>query len=181
MFILPVLVGVVLFAAWVILQAIPYGWLYLALPLEHPIWSITLSLLLLVLIGVLERFGLLRRLIDGRTTLIVLVAVFLMIFLPFPRLYAVDALRVMMYHDQLQLLERQLRTRGVTPAVAVIPLDGFGNLASGVAYDPTGEILLPPARRSPAWTANAVDADELSVSGIEVRHVVGGYYAWFHP
>jgi hypothetical protein len=181
-FILPVLVGLVLFTAWVTLAALPYGWLYLLSPLLHPVWSIALALLLLALMGLLERLGLLQRLIDGRTMLIVLVALFLMIFLPFPRstisLKVVDALRVMMYHDDLQLLERQLRAKGVTPPIAVIAIDGFGSLASGVAYDPTGEILLSPDKRSAAWIAQS---GELSVDGLEVRHVVGSYYAWFHP
>jgi uncharacterized protein YhhL (DUF1145 family) len=180
--ILPVVIGLVLFTGWVTLFALPYGWLYLALPVGHPIWSVTISLLLLVLIGVLKRLGLLRRLIDGRTMLTVLVAVLLMIFLPFPKstisLKVVDALRVIMYHDQLQSLERQLRATGVSPPIAVIAIDGFGSLTSGVAYDPTGEILLSPDRRSAAWTAHA---GELSVDGLEARHVVGSYYAWFHP
>jgi hypothetical protein len=181
-FIVPVLVGLVLFSAWVTLWALPYGWLYLGLPLHYPIWSITISLLLIVLIGVLERLRLLQRLIDGRTMLIVLVAVFLMIFVPLPRstisLKVVDALRVMIYRHQLQLLEHQLRENGVTPPVAVIAIDGFGSLTSGVAYDPTGEILLSPNRRSAAWIAQA---GELSADGLEARHVVGSYYAWFHP
>jgi hypothetical protein len=181
-FIVPVLLGLVLFTVWVTLAALPYGWLYLLAPLVHPVWSIALALLLLALMGVLERLGLLQRLIDGRTMLIVLVALFLTIFLPFPKSTisqkVVDAIRVMMYRDDLQLLERQLRAKGVVPPIAVIPIDGFGSLASGVAYDPTGEILLRPDKRSAAWIAQS---GELSVDGLDVRHVVGSYYAWFHP
>jgi hypothetical protein len=58
-------------------------------------------------------------------------------------------------------------------------IDGLGSLASGLVYDPSGEIALPPNQRSKAWT-DGPGATELGIDRLEVHHIFGPYYQWFH-
>jgi hypothetical protein len=52
-------------------------------------------------------------------------------------------------------------------------------MTSGIAFDPTGEIVLPSNKRSQAWMA-AAGQTELGVEELQARHIVGDYYSWFH-
>ncbi len=73
----------------------------------------------------------------------------------------------------------ELRRKGVSPAIAVIGIEGFGSLTFGIALDPTGEIAVARDKRSKAWTEVAAST-ELSIEGMEAHHIVGDYYSWFH-
>jgi hypothetical protein len=57
--------------------------------------------------------------------------------------------------------------------------NGFGSLTSGLVYDPSGEIALPPNQRSKSWT-DGPGATELGIDKLEVHHIFGPYYHWFH-
>jgi len=52
-------------------------------------------------------------------------------------------------------------------------------MTSGIAYDPSGEIMLPADRRSAGWKAS-VGQSELGVTDFQARPIVGAYYSWFH-
>ncbi len=52
-------------------------------------------------------------------------------------------------------------------------------MASGIAYDPSGETALPMAQQSAEWQASASDT-ELGIGSTEVRRNFGSYYCWFH-
>ena len=91
-----------------------------------------------------------------------------------------NLIEVVTYRGALQQQVLDLTRQGISPTVAEIAVDGFGSLTTGIAYDPTGEILLPKGQQSAQWKAVA-DRTELGVDGLEARHIVGGYYRWFHP
>jgi hypothetical protein len=83
------------------------------------------------------------------------------------------------YRGALLRQADELKRRDVSPAVAAIAIDGFGSMTSGIALDPTGEILLKPEKRSRQWTATAGET-ELGVEDLQARHIIGEYYWWLH-
>lgn len=86
--------------------------------------------------------------------------------------------QVVAYQHALRQQADLLYQNGYTP-VAVMPLDGFGSMTSGIAYDPTGEILLPAGQRSKSWWAVAGQTD-LAAADLEAWPIMGSYYSWFH-
>lgn len=178
---LPLLVSLALFAVCVAVFAIPGAWLLLAiLYVEHSrIMTAAAALLLVTVVFVFWR----RHWISGAAMLIGISLVAVSATVPVPAdsisRRAADLVGVMRYYRIVQDQLEEQKKNGVSPAVAVIPIDGFGSMTSGIAYDPTGEILLPPASRSKSWVATAGQT-ELGLEGLEARHIVGNYYSWFH-
>jgi hypothetical protein len=178
----PAAVALAVFALWVAVLAIP-GALLLVLIIPM-ILSITVTVcgllgVALVLIAVFWR----HHRISGVAMLAGFIAVGLLACEPtVPRSVsgqAADLAQVLWYRDALIDQEVRLQNKGVKPAVAVLALDGFGSLTSGIALDRTGEIMLPASKRSKAWVATAGQT-ELGVDSLEARHVFGDYYSWFH-
>ncbi len=73
-------------------------------------------------------------------------------------------------------------------AAAALPNDGGPRFAwretdeyddenDGYAYDPSGQILLPRAARSPAWQ-HRVEGTLFAKECWHAQHVVGAYYRW---
>jgi hypothetical protein len=63
---------------------------------------------------------------------------------------------------------------GPAPRVAVIMTDTAFMMASGLAYDDSDQLGLPPAERSKEWVAHAQGADCWRAS-----RLVGHYYKWW--
>jgi hypothetical protein len=178
----PLLVSLVLFAASVAVIAIPGAWLLFAvLYLESPAVAFTMAALFVFLTVF---FFWRRHWVSGVTMLIGVLLVAVAMTLPVPARSlsrkAADLVSVVCYYRTLQHQLKELEKRGESPVVAVVSVDGFGSMTNGIAYDPTGEILLPPARRSKSWTATAGQT-ELGSDGLEARSIIGNYYSWFHP
>jgi hypothetical protein len=93
--------------------------------------------------------------------------------------WAANVLKVIYYHHDLQQSYAEAKNSGETLPVGQAGIDGFGSLTSGLVYDPSGEIALPPNQRSKAWT-DVPGATELGIDRLEVHHIVGPYYQWFH-
>jgi hypothetical protein len=93
--------------------------------------------------------------------------------------WAANALKVIYYHDDLQHSYWEAKKSGQTSPVGQVYTDGFGSLTSGLAYDPSSEIVLPPNQRSKSW-ADGPGATELGIDKLEVHHIFGSYYQWFH-
>jgi hypothetical protein len=93
--------------------------------------------------------------------------------------WAADLADVAYYYSDLSRMADDSRREGQSPVIAVLDIDGFGSLTSGLAFDPSGEIMLPAARRSKEWTAVGGET-ELSIESMSARHVIGSYYAWSH-
>ncbi len=177
----PLLVSLVLFAASVAASAIPGAWLFLViLYVVNP--GITIAAATLPLIMVVFVFWW-RHWISGAAMLIGIFLVAVSATVPAPAdsisRRAADLVDVVRYYRVVQGQLQDLENSGASPAVAVIPIDGFGSMTRGIAYDPTGEILLPPASRSKSWVATAGQT-ELGLEGLEARHIIGNYYSWFH-
>ena len=175
------LVALTLLAIWIAILAIPGALLFVMLvPLSFPKTSITLGALFFV--GVITLCWLRRwRIVIGSLTGLVIAILLSEIPTParsFSR-WVADVADVAYYHAGLQRLADGSRRKGESPPIGVLALDGFGSLTSGLALDPSGEIILPANRRSRAWTAVGGQT-ELGVESMEARHILGSYYAWFH-
>lgn len=175
------LVALTLLAIWIAILAIPGALLFVMLvPLSFPRASIAIGTLFLV--GFITLCWLRRwRIVFGSLTGIVIAILLSAIPTPacsFSR-WVADVADVAYYHAVLQRLADGSRRRGESPPIGVLALDGFGSLTSGLALDPSGEIILPANRRSGAWTAVGGQT-ELGVERMEARHILGSYYAWFH-
>ena len=72
-----------------------------------------------------------------------------------PAEWTAELAQLVFYRGTLLRQADELRRSGVSPAVAAVAIDGFGSMTSGIALDPTGEILLTPDKRSRQWTAAA--------------------------
>jgi hypothetical protein len=94
--------------------------------------------------------------------------------------WAANVLKVVYYHNDLQQSYAEAKNSGQASPLGQADVEGFGSLASGLVYDPSGEIALPPNRRSKAWT-DGPGATELGIDALEVHHIFGPYYHWFHP
>ena len=177
----PLLVSLALFAVCVAVFAIPGAWMLLAiLYVGYSGFSIAAAALLLVaVVFVFWR----RHWISGAAMLIGISLVAGSAIVPIPAdsisRKAAELVGVVCYYRIMQGQLEEQKKNGVSPAIAVISIDGFGSMTSGIAYDPTGEILLPPASRSKSWVATAGQT-ELGLEGLEARHIIGNYYSWFH-
>ena len=175
------LVAPTLLAIWIAILAVPGALLFvLFVPLSFPKVFITLGAL--VCVGFISLCWLRHwRVVSGIVTGVVIAILLSEIPMParsFAR-WAADLADVAYYHAVLQRLAEGSRRKGESPPIGVLALDGFGSLTSGLALDPSGEILLPVNRRSRAWTAVGGQT-ELGVESMEARHIFGSYYAWFH-
>jgi hypothetical protein len=61
-----------------------------------------------------------------------------------PAEWTAELAQLVFYRGTLLRQADELRRSGVSPAVAAVAIDGFGSMTSGIALDPTGEILLTP-------------------------------------
>jgi hypothetical protein len=177
----PLLVSAFCLLAWVLILAVPNAWLLVSLIIApSPIGAaVVVSLVALALVAVFWR----KRLASGIAMIVGFAVVYALCWpaqpLKAPATYLADLLRVTYYHRDLTRMADNERQRGITPALGVLDVDGFGSLTSGVAYDPTRELSRPPSLRSRAWAA-AANRSELGVPGLEARRIVGDYYVWFH-
>jgi len=80
-----------------------------------------------------------------------------------------DVAQLIYYRDVLPRQVAELQRNGASPAVAAIAVDGFGSMTSGIALDPTGEILLKPDRRSKSWMATAGQT-EIGIESLSTAH-----------
>jgi len=94
--------------------------------------------------------------------------------------WAANVIAVIRHRDELQSSFLESKREGQVPPVGQIGLDGFGSLGSGLAYDPSGEIALPMDKRSESWN-NERGLSELGLRSLQVHHIFGSYYHWFHP
>jgi hypothetical protein len=63
------------------------------------------------------------------------------------------------------------------PRFAWRETDEYDDGNDGYAYDPSGQILLPRAARSPSWQRR-VDGTPFAKECWHAQHVVGAYYRW---
>ena len=178
----PLSMALLLLAAWVAVLAIPGAFiltLFFLAPITIPGILVIALLLAVTLVTLFWR----RHWISGLTMCLGLLGVLLLATQPTvaasPALWVADVTHVLYYRGALLEQSRELRSKGVSPAVAAIAIDGFGSMTSGIAFDPTGEIVLPSNKRSQAWMA-AAGQTELGVEELQARHIVGDYYSWFH-
>lgn len=163
-------------ALWITLRAVPALWIYVV---EAPRFTATMFTAAVA--------GLFLALRGNRVTcgavLGAAVAALLVSTFPSPTrslsTWAADLADVFIYRGQLQRMSDESRRRGDSPPLAVIYLNGLGSWTYGLAFDPTGEILLPNATRSAAWVKSS-DRTDLSADSLSARHIVGAYYAWAH-
>jgi hypothetical protein len=177
----PLLIALALFGAWVAVLAVPGAWLLPAFVIAStPRTAIGAAS---AVAAAIVLFFWRRHWVSGAMMLagIILAVVASTVPMPAESLATRTAylVYVVRYHDVIEDQLKDLRKRGISPAVAVVSIDGFGSMTNGIAYDPTGEILLPPAKRSRSWMATAGET-ELGVDGLEARRIVGNYYSWFH-
>ena len=180
----PLVVTFLLLAFWVAVLAIP-GALLIVLLFVLGLLGTQIGLLigaLLLAAALIVPFWW-RHWISGLTMMAGLVLVILLASLPTfatsPAEWVAHLAQVVYYRPVLLQQAAELESKGLAPAVAGHGLDGFGSLTSGIALDPSGEILLPPDRRSQAWMATGGQT-ELAVRGMEAHHIIGNYYSWFH-
>ncbi len=93
--------------------------------------------------------------------------------------WTANVLKAIYYHRDLQQSYAKARNSRQISPLGQADIDGFGSLASGLVCDPSGEIALPPNQRSKAWT-DGPGATELGIDRLEVHHIFGPYYQWFH-
>jgi hypothetical protein len=177
----PLSVSFLLFMAWVALYALPGAWLLIAVvgatSPKTAVWFFVV--LCLVPVPLFWR----RHWFSGITMLVGVIAIFFMAAEPKPAdsfaRKAANVVHVLAYRSALQRQVEELQRQGISPTVVAIPIDGFGSMANGIAFDPTGEILLPAEKRSKSWLA-ATRQTELDIEALEARHILGNYYSWFH-
>jgi len=164
----------------VVVHAVPGAWLMIAV-FGGTSPKTALGLFVLVSLVFVPLFWH-RHWFSGITMLAGVVAIFFIAVEPAPAhslsRKAADFVHVLAYRSALQWQVQELQRQGISPAVVAIPIDGFGSMANGIAFDPTGEILLPAEKRSKSWLAAAAQT-ELVIEGLEARHIVGSYYSWF--
>jgi len=174
-------VALLLFFASVALLAVPNAVLTAAI-LEAALKNIAIALSALASLVLVLAFWR-RHWVSGLTMLAGLITVALLSTVPSPAGSvsgkAADLVHVVGCRAALQRQVEALRRQGTSPEVAVVVIDGFGGMASGVAFDPTGEILLPADKRSESWIA-VTQGTDLRSDTLQAWHVVGSYYAWFH-
>ena len=156
------------------LMAFPGAWLF-------ALWVTPGAVLLWVAICI---WSARRGKVEGAAMALVPPLLLVAVLLPNPAgsvsRWVADLVDVAMYRSALLTQVRAAPDRGGGPTIAVIGLDGFGSMTSGLAYDSSRGLDRPLEVRDPRWRA-ALERTELSVPGTEVRHVVGAYYSWFHP
>jgi len=178
---LPLAFACGLFALWVALIGVPGAWLFAVL-VYVPHVKTSIVILILIAIASVAAFWRYHR-VSGSVMAASLIALYLLIAVPTPgqsvARFVADLAQILYYRTTLQELARAPSSNGSRHSVVALEMDGFGSMTSGIAIDPTGEILLPPKKRSSAWR-EAAGETELDEETIEVRHIVGSYYSWFH-
>ena len=174
----PLSIALLLLAAWVAVLAIPGAFILATFLLAFIPIPVTLVLAATLVILFWRRHWL-----SGVTMCLGLLAVLLLATLPSvatsPARWIADVTHVIYYRGALLRQTRELRSKGVSPAVAVITIEGLGSVNSGIAFDPTGEIVLPQKKRSQAWMAAAGQTElGLGVEDLQARQIVGDYYSW---
>lgn len=180
----PLLVAFLLLAAWIALLAIPGAFLIaMLLALELLRSETALSISALVLAAALILLFWRHHWISGVAMVAGLTIALVLACEPSlstsPAQWTAGLARIVYYRSNLLRQAEELRKQGLSPTVACIVVDGFGSMTSGVALDPSGEILLPAEKRSQAWVATG-GKTELAVEDMEAHHVIGDYYVWFH-
>lgn len=180
--VMPLLLTLVLFAGYVASLAIPGAWLLLAICAAFIPPTLTeLGALVLGLSLIMWFWG--RHRVSGAAMLAGFIALFIAMSAPNEADSAANwtahLAQVAVYRNALQRQAAPVEDENKSASLAVLPLDGFGSMTNGIAFDSTGEIMLPPQARSTAWRAAAGRTD-LIADGLEVHHVIGDYYAWFH-
>jgi hypothetical protein len=176
--ILPACIALALLVIYAALISVPGGWLILEMLSRGtgPLWLVVLGSALVFLFWRRQR-------ISGIAMFASLAALSVLVTAPTPATSfagkLADLINVAVYGGALQRQLGEARRHGQALTAASIAIDGFGSMASGIAFDPSKEILLPADKRSRAWTDSAGQT-ELGVDNLEVRHIVGSYYAWFH-
>jgi hypothetical protein len=124
-----------------------------------------------------------RNWISGLSVLFALLLVVLLGTIPRPISspigWAANLTRVGFYHGELEKSYMAAKARSDSVPVGQIYLDGFGSLTSGLAYDPSREIFKPVGARTEGWM-DGPGQTELGLETLEVHHIVGPYYYWFH-
>lgn len=178
----PLLLAVGLFAVYAVMLAVPGATLLLVMFVVMLSPAVVGVLQLLAAVFLIRWFWRRHR-IAGISMLAGLIALVISVAVPneadSPARRAANLIDVVAYSGALDEQVRAMRDQGVSPTIAVLAIDGFGSMTSGIAYDPTDEILLPPAQRSLAWRAVG-DETELAIDGLEARPIIWHYYAWFH-
>jgi hypothetical protein len=178
----PAVVSLALFVLAIAVLAVPYGWFYLVIVVfAYPAVS---SVAFVIGAGSLVVWFWRRDRSSGLAMAIGIIIVGVSAVPPYseysPAMKIVDLVQVAAYRGDLQRQVREMKAQGVSPTIAEIELGGIGSITFGIAFDPTGEILLPPKKRSASWTATGGQT-ELGVDGMEARHIIGSYYAWSLP
>jgi hypothetical protein len=180
--VMPLVVALVLFAIGVALLAVPGAWLFVALFLTVLPAAAEVAIATIIATALVALFWWRDR-TAGIAMTCGLIAVAMLIGAPTladsPAHRVAELAQVAYYSGDLRSQEAELRRKGVSPAVAVKLLDGFISVAWGLALDPSGEITLPPGKRSAAWQATAGQT-EIGINTLQARHVIGDYYAWSH-
>ncbi len=170
----PFAVFVTMLISMVLLEVVPGWWLFISLG----VWLLPLVWMAVVVLA--------RR--RSRACAIGMVALpaaaIALATLPRPAdapvSWLAGAAKTLYYRSALVRQYQDDVRNGIRPALAVITVDGFGSMTSGVAYDPSRELSRPENQRSEQWRAVAANT-QLGITGIEARHIVGSYYTWFHP
>ena len=175
-------VALLLLAAWVALLAVPGAWLMAAIFFATHTPTFLVGSATALVVGLVGACWLLHR-VAGVTMLCGLIVVVVLCAVPnaaeSPASWLAHLAQLVYYRDDLLHQEAELQRKGVSPAIAVLAVDGWGSMTSGLALDRTGEIMLPADKRTPGWNATGGQT-ELSADTREARHIVGDYYFWFH-
>jgi hypothetical protein len=174
----PIGVSLAFAALWTAILAIPVAWFIFVFA-----WALGWAWLLLPFLGLPAVIFWQQHWIKGSSMVVGLVAVCTFATVPsinrsLSRRVA-DLVDVMYYRGEMQRALAYSQGEGDSPALGVQTIGGFGSVAWGFVLDPSGEILLPPTRRSSAWTAVS-KGTELDGEDLEARHVIGDYYGWGH-
>jgi len=178
----PLIVVSMLFAIWVAILAIPGAW-FLAIICLLDFGVLATMIVAGIVTAVMTVLFWRYHWVSGVTMLAAFIALPLLCCEPTiassASKWVADVAQLIYYRPVLLRRAEQLRENGLSPSVAAVTVDGFGSATFGLALDPTGEILLPPEKRSKAWTATA-EHTELGVDNLAARHIIGDYYSWFY-
>jgi len=177
---LPIGLAIAIFLSYVTFLAVPIGVFQFGLALLLAVYPMGA-----VAFGLLGSFALVvlfwrRSRISGIAMVIGLATLTIAVAVPAPQVpmarRAVDLVHVIAYSGELQRQIQEALRKGDSPALASIEIGGWAGGGYGIGYDPTGEVALPVEERSKPWKV-AAEQTFFSVDGVEVRHIVGNYYA----
>lgn len=177
----PISVAFCLFVAYSAVLSVPNAWLLIVVLVA--VGPVVIAVGGLILSFLLTRLFWRRHWISGVSMFVGLIALVLAAVFPTlaesPSRKVVDLIHVLSYQKELDQQVRELKDQGISPTIAAVAIEGFGSMTTGIAYDPTGEILLPPEKRTKSWLAIASQT-ELGFEGVEAQPIIGNYYSWFH-